>query len=156
MWFFSLFLLFQAYYTTDVGITEFGFLLNLSAVVVVSLHLAVETLHWVSLLLIKEWLPLLYPLPLSPSPFSLSPQTVVHHVILWGSVVVTFIINYIYTAIDSRQAMQDTFWIMQRASTRAEFWLVLLVTPLIALIPRLGWLTGLQMHSILHNTGVVL
>ena len=92
---------------------------------------------------------------LPPSPFSLSPQTVVHHVILWGSVVVTFVINYVYTAIDSRQAMQDTFWIMQRASTRAEFWLVLLVTPLIALIPRLAWLTGLQMHSILYNAGVV-
>ena len=38
----------QAYYLTDVGITEFGFLINTSIVVVVSLHLAVETLHWVS------------------------------------------------------------------------------------------------------------
>ena len=124
-----MFVLFQAYYTTDVGITEFGFVLNLSVVVVVSLHLAVETLHWVSLLHMNQ-LPTLYPL-------SVPLQTIFHHVILWGSVVVTITINYIYTAIDSRQSMQDTLWIMQHASTRAEFWLVLLVTPLIALIPRL-------------------
>ena len=49
-----LFFMVQAYYTTDVGITEFGFVLNLSVIIVVSLHLAVETLHWVSLLLIKQ------------------------------------------------------------------------------------------------------
>lgn len=38
----------QAYYFSDVGLAEFGFLLNTSIVIVVSLHLAVETLHWVS------------------------------------------------------------------------------------------------------------
>ena len=70
MCFFLLFLLFQAYYTTDVGITEFGFLLNLSAVVVVSLHLAVETLHWVSLLLRKR----MASLTLSSQPLSLPPS----------------------------------------------------------------------------------
>jgi len=39
----------QAYRLTDVGMVEFGFLLNTSIVIVVSLHLAVETLHWVIL-----------------------------------------------------------------------------------------------------------
>lgn len=38
----------QAYYFGDVGLVEFGFLLNTSIVIVVSLHLAIETLHWVN------------------------------------------------------------------------------------------------------------
>ena len=33
---------------TDVDVTEFGFVINIIMVVVVSLHLAIETLHWVS------------------------------------------------------------------------------------------------------------
>lgn len=38
----------QFYYpTTDVDVTEFGFVINIIMVVVVSLHLAIETLHWV-------------------------------------------------------------------------------------------------------------
>lgn len=37
----------QAYYLTDIGVTEFGFLVNTSIVIVVTLHLAIETLHWV-------------------------------------------------------------------------------------------------------------
>ena len=40
--------LLQAYYFGDVGITEFGFVVNTTIAIVVSLHLAVETLHWVS------------------------------------------------------------------------------------------------------------
>ena len=67
---------------------------------------------------------------------SLTTQTVVNHVFLWGSVVVMFAFNYIYTAIDTRQR-QDTLWVMQMASTRAEFWLTLFITPVIALFPRL-------------------
>ena len=37
----------QVYYDSDVGVTEFGFIINTTIVVVVSFHLAVETLHWV-------------------------------------------------------------------------------------------------------------
>ena len=37
----------QIYYTTDIGVSEFGFVINIIMVVVVSLHLALETLHWV-------------------------------------------------------------------------------------------------------------
>ena len=40
--------LLQAYYDSVVGITEFGFVINISMILTVSLHLAVETLHWVS------------------------------------------------------------------------------------------------------------
>ena len=41
----------QIYYTIDIGISEFGFVINIIMVVVVSLHLALETLHWVILLI---------------------------------------------------------------------------------------------------------
>ena len=37
----------KVYYESDVGVTEFGFIINTTIVVVVSFHLAVETLHWV-------------------------------------------------------------------------------------------------------------
>lgn len=39
--------LIQVYYKSDIGVTEFGFVINTVIVVVVSLHLAVETIHWV-------------------------------------------------------------------------------------------------------------
>ena len=39
------------YYESDVGVTEFGFVINIVIVIVVSFHLAVETLHWVYILL---------------------------------------------------------------------------------------------------------
>ena len=41
----------QIYYTIDIGISEFGFVINIIMVVIVSLHLALETLHWVILLI---------------------------------------------------------------------------------------------------------
>ena len=37
----------QVYYDSDAGVIEFGFGINTTIVVVVSFHLAVETLHWV-------------------------------------------------------------------------------------------------------------
>ena len=37
----------QVYYESDIGVTEFGFVINTVIVIVVSFHLAVETLHWV-------------------------------------------------------------------------------------------------------------
>ena len=37
----------QVYYESDIGMAEFGFVLNTVIVIVVSFHLAVETLHWV-------------------------------------------------------------------------------------------------------------
>lgn len=102
------FIAFGAYYLSDVGVAEFGFLLNTSIVIVVSLHLAVETLHW----------------------------TVANHFFLWGSILTVFVFNYIYCAIDSKQRIMDTLFVMQRASLRAEFWFVLLLTPIVALLPR--------------------
>lgn len=65
-----------------------------------------------------------------------SPQTWVHHLILWGSIVVTFIFNMIYMAIDTKQNTIDTYWVLYMAATNPTYWFVLLVTPIIALLPR--------------------
>ncbi len=46
----------QAYYESDIGITEFGFVINLTMVLTISLHLAIETLHWVGHCLTEDWL----------------------------------------------------------------------------------------------------
>jgi len=59
----------------------------------------------------------------------------VNHIVLWGSVVVAFAFNYIYTAIDTRM-QPDTFWVMQMASSRAQFWFLLLLTSVATLLPR--------------------
>lgn len=64
-------------------------------------------------------------------------QTIVNHVLLWGSVVVAFAFNYTYTAIYTPLLPEtETYWVMQRVSTRAEFWFLLLLTPMVALLPR--------------------
>jgi len=63
-------------------------------------------------------------------------QTPINHLLLWGSIVFTFIFNYVYCAIDTKQTILDTLYAMQMASVRAEFWLVLLITPIVALLPR--------------------
>jgi len=80
---------------------------------------------------------------LASSPHPLIPlkhltlQTIVNHVLLWGSVVVAFAFNYTYTAIYTPLLPEtETYWVMQRASTRAEFWFLLLLTPMVALLPR--------------------
>ena len=65
-------------------------------------------------------------------------QTVVNHIVVWGSIIFTFVFNYIYCAIDTQQRLMDTLYVMQRASSRAEFWFVLVITPIIALLPRYG------------------
>ena len=40
----------QAYISTDVGVAEFGVVINFSIVITTSLHLALETMHWVCVL----------------------------------------------------------------------------------------------------------
>ncbi|CAI8040276.1 Probable phospholipid-transporting ATPase VB [Geodia barretti] len=102
------FLSYGVYYESDVGVTEFGFVINIVIVIVVSFHLAVETLHW----------------------------TVVNHVLLWGSVAMVFVFNYVYTAIDSQQKFMDTYWIMFAVSSRPRFWFLCLLAPVVCLIPR--------------------
>lgn len=102
------FLVYAAYRFTDVGLTEFGFTVNIAAAVLVNIHLAIETYHW--------------------TPFN--------HLVLWGSVAVVFLFNYVYTAIDSQQRLMDTYGIMAELSRDARFWLTILAVQVVALFPR--------------------
>ena len=102
------FVAYGTFYNSTIGIVEFGFVINISVVIVASLHMALEILHW----------------------------TWVHHFFLWGSLVVLFVLNYIYCALDTQQRIMDTYFILQMLSADARFWFVLLITPIIALFPR--------------------
>ena len=102
------FVAYGAYYESTIGIVEFGFVINISVVIVANLYLAVETLHW----------------------------TVFNHVILWGSILIVFVFNFVYCALDTQQRIMDTYFVLQMLAADARFWFVLLVTPMIALFPR--------------------
>ncbi len=102
------FIAYATYYNSDIGIVEFGFVINIAVVIVASLHLALEILHW-------TWF---------------------HHFFLWGSLLLLFVLNYIYCALNTQQRIMDTYFIIQELSTDSRFWFVLLITPIIALFPR--------------------
>ena len=102
------FVAFGAFYGSDVGLVEFGFVINITAVIVTNLYLTVETLHW----------------------------TWVHHLVMWASCVILFVFNYVYCAIDTQQRLIDTYYVMQVISGDSRFWFVLLIAPMIALFPR--------------------
>ena len=102
------FVAYGAYYNSTIGIASFGFMINISVVMVASFHMALEFLHW----------------------------TWIHHFFLWGSCLILFVFNYVYTAIDSQQRIMDTYFILQELSADARFWFVVLITPVIALFPR--------------------
>lgn len=96
------------YYGSTAAVVDFGFVINIAAVLVANLHLALETLHW----------------------------TLVNHIALWGSCLMVFVFNLVYCAIDSQQWPMDTFWVLQTLMVDFRFWLVQVATPLIALFPR--------------------
>lgn len=103
------FIPYAALYGGTIGLVEFGFIINTIVVIVASLHLAIETLHW----------------------------TWIHHFFLWGSCLVLFVFNYVYCAINTQQRFMDTYFIMQAISTLPSFWFLLILTPMVALLPRL-------------------
>ena len=102
------FIPYAALYGGAIGLVEFGFIINTIVVIVASLHLAIETLHW----------------------------TWIHHFFLWGSCLLLFVFNYVYCAINTQQRFMDTYFIMQVISTLPSFWFLLILTPMIALLPR--------------------
>ena len=102
------FISYAVYRSTDIGATQFGLTINTTAAVLINIHLAIETYHW--------------------TPFN--------HLVLWGSVVMVYLFNYVYTAIDSQQRIIDSYWIMMERSTDARFWFLTLVIIVIGLLPR--------------------
>ncbi|XP_052006084.1 phospholipid-transporting ATPase VB [Xyrauchen texanus] len=103
------FIPYLTYNGSDIGIYSFGTPMNTVSLFTIILHLAIE---------IKSW-------------------TVVHWVIMIGSVVVYFIVTLAYSAICiSCNPPSDPYWIMHKQMADPMFYLVCILTTVVALLPR--------------------
>ncbi|XP_017214606.1 phospholipid-transporting ATPase VB [Danio rerio] len=103
------FIPYWTYNDSDIGIFSFGTPMNTVSLFTIILHLAIE---------IKSW-------------------TVVHWVIMVGSVLVYFILTLAYSAICiSCNPPSDPYWIMHKQMADPMFYLVCVLTTVVALLPR--------------------
>ncbi|XP_051506137.1 phospholipid-transporting ATPase VB [Myxocyprinus asiaticus] len=103
------FIPYWTYNGSDIGIFSFGTPMNTVSLFTIILHLAIE---------IKSW-------------------TVVHWVIMIGSVVLYFIVTLAYSAICiSCNPPSDPYWIMQKQMADPMFYLVCILTTVVALLPK--------------------
>uniref|UniRef100_H3AEG9 Phospholipid-transporting ATPase n=1 Tax=Latimeria chalumnae TaxID=7897 RepID=H3AEG9_LATCH len=97
------------YRDSDIGIFSFGTPINTLALFTILLHLAME---------IKTW-------------------TLLHWLAMIGSIALYFIVTLAYSAgCISCNPPSNPYWIMERQMGDLHFYLVCIVTPLIALLPR--------------------
>ena len=98
------------YQNSSVGIWEFGTTMCTQCLLVMSLHVAIE---------IKSW-------------------TVVHITSIILSILAYFIfaLSYNYVCVDC-SGLQNPFWVMQYCMGTANFWLVCILTAVLAVIPRI-------------------
>lgn len=122
------FITYAVYYDTGIGLAEFGFIINTGAVLCASIHMAIEVLHW----------------------------TWVHHFFIWGSLFLFYVLNYVYCALDTQQRIMDTYWVMIHLSTDLRFWLLQILIPIIALLPRFVIGSGVRNHNTLTRVDVSL
>ncbi|KAI5618352.1 putative phospholipid-transporting ATPase VB [Silurus asotus] len=108
----SLVCFFVPYWTyagSDIGIFSLGTPMNTVSLFTILLHLAIE---------IKSW-------------------TVVHWVIMVGSVLVFFVMTLVFSALCiSCNPPSDPYWIMQQQMNDPVFYLVCILTTVVALLPR--------------------
>uniref|UniRef100_A0A8C1GNJ2 Phospholipid-transporting ATPase n=1 Tax=Cyprinus carpio TaxID=7962 RepID=A0A8C1GNJ2_CYPCA len=103
------FIPYWTYNGSDIGIFAFGTPMNTVSLFTIILHLAIE---------IKSW-------------------TAVHWVIMIGSVLVYFIVTLAYSAICiSCNPPSDPYWIMHKQMADPMFYLVCILTTVVALLPR--------------------
>ncbi|XP_045580165.1 LOW QUALITY PROTEIN: phospholipid-transporting ATPase VB [Salmo salar] len=103
------FIPFWTYHGSDIDIYTFGTPINTVSLFTILLHLAIE---------IKTW-------------------TVVHWVIMLGSVSLYFMVTLVYSAVCiSCNPPSDPYWILQQQMTDPMFYLVCVITTVVALLPR--------------------
>ncbi|KAM7389638.1 hypothetical protein PAMP_023601 [Pampus punctatissimus] len=103
------FIPYLAYQDSDIDIFTFGTPLNTSSLFIILLHLSIE---------IKAW-------------------TVVHLVIMLGSVALYFIVTLAYSAICvTCNPPSDPYWILQSQMADPMFYLICIITTVVALLPR--------------------
>uniref|UniRef100_A0A8C2CQ81 Phospholipid-transporting ATPase n=1 Tax=Cyprinus carpio TaxID=7962 RepID=A0A8C2CQ81_CYPCA len=104
------FIPYWTYNGSDIGIFAFGTPMNTVSLFTIILHLAIE---------IKSW-------------------TAVHWVIMIGSVLVYFIVTLAYSAICiSCNPPSDPYWIMHKQMADPMFYLVCILTTVVALLPSI-------------------
>ena len=98
------------YHRSTVGIWEFGTTLCTQCLIVMSLHVAIE---------IKSW-------------------TIVHISSILLSILAYFVFALLYNGLClDCSGLQNPYWVMQHCMGTPHFWLVCLVTAVIAVLPRL-------------------
>nr|XP_019958653.1 PREDICTED: probable phospholipid-transporting ATPase VB [Paralichthys olivaceus] len=103
------FIPYLAYQDSDIDVFTFGTPLNTISLFTILLHLSIE---------IKTW-------------------TVVHWVIMLGSVAVYFIVTLAYSAICiTCNPPSNPYWILQRQMADPMFYLICIITTVVALLPR--------------------
>eukprot|EP00042_Codosiga_hollandica_P057034 m.836286 g.836286 ORF g.836286 m.836286 type:complete len:1147 (-) comp59483_c0_seq3:50-3490(-) len=93
-----------ALHDQDIGLFELGSIFTTASVVVVNLHLGVDTHCW----------------------------TAVQHACLWGSIIIYFLFQLVYSAMP----LTVDYYAFYNASSRTVNWLTILLTVVLALSPR--------------------
>ncbi|XP_063784830.1 phospholipid-transporting ATPase VB [Pseudophryne corroboree] len=99
---------FFTYYKSGISLLSFGTPINTVALLTILLHLAIE---------IKTW-------------------TIIHWVTIIGSVVAYFVVALAYSAICLSCEVPSPYWVMEVQMSDPMFYLVCIITPVIALLPR--------------------
>ncbi|XP_040200658.1 phospholipid-transporting ATPase VB [Rana temporaria] len=97
-----------AFYKSDIDILSFGMPVNTIALLTILLHLAIE---------IKNW-------------------TNVHWITIIGSVVLYFVVSLAYSAICVSCEVPSPYWVVETQMSGAHFYLLCIITPVIALLPK--------------------
>ena len=121
------FISYGVYNDMDVGLWQCGTTVITASLFVMCLHLAIETKSWVRLLL---------------SFFFLNDtvnffQTIVH----WTSMVLSILFFFAFVLVYNSFCitcfgLQNPFWVIQHTMGSTEYWLIILLTSITALLPR--------------------
>jgi phospholipid-translocating P-type ATPase (flippase) len=103
------FITYGTFYRSPIGMAEFGFVINIAAVLVVNLQLCIEILHW----------------------------TIFHHLVMWTSCLLVFGFNYAYCALRIHQSILDVYYVLYMLSKDPRFWLVIMQALLVTMLPRI-------------------
>ncbi|KAM5171285.1 phospholipid-transporting ATPase VB [Mantella aurantiaca] len=102
------FIPYLTFYKSDIDILSFGMSINTIALLTIILHLAIEINNW----------------------------TIVHWITMIGSVVLYFVVSLAYNALCVSCEVPSPYWIMENQMSGALFYLLCIITPVIALLPR--------------------
>ncbi|XP_072256808.1 phospholipid-transporting ATPase VB isoform X2 [Pyxicephalus adspersus] len=96
------------FYKTDIDILSFGITINTIALLTIIFHLAIE---------IKTW-------------------TIVHWITIIASIVFYFVVALAYNAICVSCEVPSPYWVMEKQMSAAPFYMLCIITPVIALLPK--------------------